>query len=246
MRIISFIVFLSIPFLLFSQELLVFPNLEVSKTSYVGCDKILRNTPMDVNFSIYGDTLIELNKFDKRLDISFKFNWDDKAGYDRNSIAVLSIELIKNGKIIDTILLKNEITLEAFPDYNNGNLIVRDDIYLTDINMDSYLDLQATRECGKGCYNSYWIYNPSSDIFEHWENINYLRPFCFNCEEMIIYSYDGATANLIELSAYKINNYKIEFFQSLTTTHFANYFIHKYFNQDGTLIHLDTIKYSKK
>ena len=35
---------------------------------------------------------------------------------------------------------------------------------------------------------------------------------------MIIYSYDGSTANLIELSAYKINNYKIEFFQSLTTT----------------------------
>lgn len=239
------ILILLFPVLLFSQELVDFPKYDASSSAnqYIGCDKILNNTPDNVNFSIYGDTLISLNKYDERLDISFKFNWDDQSGLDNFSIAVHSIEVINEGVVLDTIQLKNIVFLEAFPDYSKDGKIVRDDIYLTDINMDSFLDFQITRTCGKSCYKSYWVFNPMNNTFNYIEDLNFFRPYCFDCEKMMIYSYTGGTANIMEHSVYKIHNHKVEFYQSRYTAYYSDYLINQYINSEGNLILSDTVKY---
>jgi hypothetical protein len=55
---------LHMPFVGFGQDALDFPSPNFNKVEYVGCQEIISNTPREVNFLIYEDTIIQLNQFD--------------------------------------------------------------------------------------------------------------------------------------------------------------------------------------
>ncbi|MBC8409260.1 MAG: hypothetical protein H8E12_11135 [Rhodobacteraceae bacterium] len=237
---------LCMPFVGFGQNALDFPSFDFNKVEYVGCQEIFSNTPNEVNFSIYEDSTIHLNQFDERLNISLKFNWLYEEN-SSNNLGVVSIDLLKNGKLIQKMDFQQILETEAFWDKNSSSdrygEIVRDDIYLRDLNMDSYLDFQITYTCGGACYFSHWLYNPSKKIFELNEELNNLRQYNISCEEMMIYSYEGGTASTMWFSAYKIDDEKINFHQSLFINHLSDYKIETYTDFNKHQFKIDTLYY---
>jgi len=224
-----------------------FPNW-TDTVVYVGCEDVLSKTPEAINFSIYEDTIIPLNQFDNRLeDLKLKFNWLYEVGADNwpNTIGVSSFDILKNDKLISSIDLKEIIKVEAFmdndPESKRFEQPVRDDIYMTDVNFDSYLDIKIRSSCGKGCYYSYWIYNPDKEIFEFKKELNYMRTYYIDCNNNIIYSYQGGTAWYYYLNAYKINNGQIEFYQSLYQERNGKYSLERYKDANDSIIFTDTI-----
>lgn len=215
---------------------------------YVGCEDIFSKTPGSINFSIYEDTIIPLNQFDNRLeDLKLKFNWLYERCYDcwPNTIGVSSFDILKNDKLISSIDLKEIVKVEAFPQKfaESGRYMepVREDIYMTDVNFDSYLDIKIRSSCGKGCYYSYWIYNPDKEIFEFKKDLNYMRTYYIDCNNNIIYSYQGGTGWYYYLDAYKINNGQIDFYQSLYHQMGNGYRIERYKDANDSIIANDTI-----
>ena len=95
--------------------------------------------------------------------------------------------------------------------------------------------------CGKGCYYSYWIYNPDKEIFEFKKELNYMRTYYIDCNNNIIYSYQGGTAWYYYLDAYKINNGQIDFQQSLYHKMGNGYRIERYKDANDSIIANDTI-----
>ena len=109
---------------------------------------------------------------------------------------------------------------------------------MIDVNMDSYLDISVPSSCGKGCSNSYFIYNPEKEIFEFSESFNYVRPVSIDCNNKIMYSYDGGESYYMSFSAYMIENNKLELYQSLyQETGDDGSFIQIYSNGNGEIIH---------
>ncbi len=229
--------------------ILDFPSISTFGDSviYFGCDDILFKIPKSFNFSIYEDTIIELNQFDKRLDISLKFNWFYERGLDNwlNIIGVASIDMLKNDKIISTIDLKEIIEVEAFmdndPESKRFGQPVRDDIYMQDINLDSYLDIKIRSVCGKGCYYSYWIYNHQKELFEYDQSLNFMRTYYVDCNDSLVYSYEGGSAWYYDCSAYKVTNGKLELFQSVYYEYNEDFNLEIYRDANGSIIFADTI-----
>ena len=226
-----------------------FPDLNDSIV-YFGCEDVLASTPESINFSIYEDTIIPLNQFDNRLeDLKLKFNWLYNGDYDNwpGTIGVSSFELLKNDSLISSIDLKEIVEVEAFSqslaETGRYGEPVREDIYMIDVNYDSYLDIKIRSSCGKACFYSYWIYNTDKEIFEFSKELNYMRPYYIDCSNNIIYSYPGGTGWYYYLDAYKINNEKIEFYQSLYHQMGDKYSVHTYTDANNSVIVSDTIYY---
>ena len=200
------------------------------------------NTPKPINFEIYEDTTIDLNQFDRRLNIKLKFNWNYEDYFD---IGVNSIDILLNKKIISTINIGEVISLEAFPQKSNKNGRfgdpVRDDIYMQDINFDSYLDLKVRSVCGQGCWYSYWIFNKENNVFERNEDLDSFRPYYFDCKNQIIYSYLGGSAWYHSINAYKVINYEIKFFQSIYKEYRKEYSLQVFRDHNDSIIKVDTI-----
>ena len=134
-------------------------------------------------------------------------------------MGVYSIELILDGKIVSKIDLKDILTVEAFkqddPNSERYGQTVREDIYLEDVNLDSYLDIKVRSTCGKGCYYSYWIFNPIKNAFERDSSLDAMRPYYYDCKNNLIYSYPGGTGWYYDIDAYKVTNGKIKRYQSV-------------------------------
>ncbi len=213
---------------------------------YFGCEDILSRTPESFNFIIYKDTVIDLHHFDNRLDISLKFNWLYEGGIDNwpKTIGVASIDMLQNNKIMSNINLKEILEVEAFNDYNPESKTygqaVRDDIYMIDVNFDSYLDIKIRSSCGKACYYSYWTYNHEKELFEYDESLNYVRTYYVDCNNNLIYSYDGGSAWYYDSRAYKFDNGKIKLFQSVYYEYNVDYNLEIYRDASGSIIFADT------
>ena len=182
-----------------------------------------------------------MNPYDSRLDIKLKFNW--YYNYDSGDVlGVNSIEVIKGNESIYNMNLKSILQLEAFFD-SELDTMARNDISLVDINMDSYLDFRITWTCGKGCYDAYWVYNIDKEIFELNEELNYIRPYFYDCTNRIIYSYNGGTASTMYYEAYKIDdNNEMKFYQSLTSESFETYHENSYYNSEKKLIKIQEVE----
>ena len=177
---------------------------------FKGCDDILSRTPQSFGFLIYGDSIIDMKEFDSRLSILLKFNWIDGD--------VKSINIINDNSLTHTIELTQFLGVETFAEKDLKSKyydkLVRD-VSMIDINMDSYLDISVQSMCGKACYDAYFIYNPTKEIFEFSESFNYVRPVSIDCNNKIMYSYDGGESYNMSFSAYKMENNKLELYQSL-------------------------------
>jgi hypothetical protein len=199
-------------------KILKFPSISTFADSviYLGCENIISITPPSFNFEIYEDTIIDLHQFDDRLNIKLKFNWLFEKSWD---IGVTSIDILKKGNVISNIDLKEIIEVEAFPQKSaeTGRYMetVRDDIYMADINLDSYLDIKVRSVCGKACYYSYWIFNPTKNVFEQDSSLSAFRPYYYDCKNNLIYSYPGGSGWYYDVFAYKVTNGKMKIYQSV-------------------------------
>ena len=156
-----------------TTEILDFPPYS-DEVSYSGCDEILAKTPNAEDLIIFSDSIIDFRNIDSRVPLKLKFNWvfegyNISGDTDYNSIGVESFEIIKDNKRNDKIDLEDLINIEAEM-YIKENGEVKDiphkTIYLTDLNLDSYLDIGITEGCGKSCNKIYFIYNPIKQTFQ--------------------------------------------------------------------------------
>lgn len=162
-----------------------------------------------------------------------------------NNIGVTSIDILKDNNTISNIDLTEITKVEAFPEKfaETGRYMepVRDDIRMKDVNMDSYLDFIFTANCGKRCWQSYFIYNPTKEIFEFNETFDYTRPIYMDCNKQIVYSYvDGDNYGGM-YRAYKIEGTDIRLFQQYKYSFKKKYVLIEYSDADGTIISRDTI-----
>jgi len=221
--------------------LLDYPQIGINSNNFYKCEDILSKTPKTVNLKIYEDTIIEMNQFDERVNIKLKFNWLFVNGFTdwSNKIGVYSIELILDGKIVSKIDLKDILTVEAFkqddPNSERYGQTVREDIYLEDVNLDSYLDIKIGRS-----WFSYFIYNTRKKVFEYKENLNSMRVSKIDCENKIIYSYGGGTAWYNHRYAYKIIDGEINLYQSLYNEYNEHYILEQFKDSSGAILFSDT------
>ncbi|MBC8302282.1 MAG: hypothetical protein H8E55_41770 [Pelagibacterales bacterium] len=220
-----------------------FPSISTFADSviYLGCEDIISITPPSFNFEIYEDTIIDLHQFDDRLNIKLKFNWLFEKSWD---IGVTSIDIIKKGKAISNINLKEIVKVEAFPQKSpeTGRYMepVQEDIYMQDVNLDSYLDIKVRSECGKACYYSYWIFNPIKNEFERDDSLDAMRPYYYDCKNNFIYSYPGGTGWYYDIIAYKVANGKIKRYQSVYYEFNEKYNLEIYRDSDDNILLSDT------
>ena len=153
--------------------------------------------------------------------------------------------MIENQKIISSIELNEIIGLEAFrqdnPKSRRYDEAVRDDIYMVDVNLDSYFDIKMRTQCGQACWYSYWIFNKKNNTFERNESLDSFRPYYYDCKNQIIYSYEGGSAWNSNFSAYKIINNQIYFLQSRYYERGEEYSLFIYRDANEAIISSDTI-----
>ncbi len=215
---------------------------------YSGCEEILSKTPRSFYFSIYEDTIIDLNTIDSRISIKLKFNWLYKGKYPEwpNNIGVKSIDILNESNIISNIDLTEITKIEAFPEKftETGRYMepVRDDIRMKDVNMDSYLDFIFIANCGKRCWETYYVYNPIKNIFEFHEKFEYLRPIYMDCNNQIVYSYVDGDNYGISYKAHKIEGNEIKLLQKkeIKYLHDKDYVLIEYTDNKGEVTFLDT------
>ena len=239
-----------------TTEILDFPPYS-DEVSYSGCDEILEKTPNAEDLIIYSDSVIDFQNIDPRVPLKLKFNWvfegyNISADTDYNSIGVESFEIIKDNKRNDKIDLEDLINTEAEMYIKENGEIKEKDIpnkiiYLTDLNLDSYLDIGITEGCGKSCHKIYFLYNPIKQTFQKsHKSYNFIRPIKYECQDdkIILYSYAGGSAWYTLNHAQIIREDSLEFYQSLEFNagyqgDKHNLLINK--NANGDTIKIDTI-----
>jgi len=239
------------------DDVLDFPNFS-SEISYSGCEDLLSQTPNQTQLVIFSDSIIDLSTIDSRLDIELKFDWfyerlpeDDTTGRMLlwpNCIGISSIQTLKESAIIDEISLVDIIEVEAFErPYDDGYKRLKS-ITLKDINMDSYLDIVMTKECGRNCYEANWVYNPKTEIFSRSDDtFDYITPIKYECsnEGVLLYSYYDGGWYGATYHAYRILEDSLEFVQSKMFRSDKADFNYVYFeNATGDTLRVDTL--SKK
>lgn len=193
-----------------------------------------------VDIYIYCDSVIDLNTIDDRLSIEFKFNWLLEDEWP-NKIGITSIDIIKDNNIISNMDL-SYVKLEAFSYVIPGTKLIEQPtkcVTLRDVNMDSYLDL-TFRWNGRG-QESYWMYNPNTQIFDFYEKLNYMQPYYIDCKNNIIYSYRWSDMYDKVLDAFKIEDKIITPFQMKHTSYKEKFNIVEYSDALGAVIYRDTI-----
>jgi len=224
-----------------NTQRLNFPSFigEIRENPGPGCKDLYSQTPENKSFKVSQDTTIFLKDIDPRLETELKINWKS-ADYESD---ITDIDFIKNGEILSTLSLGGIIRMESFQDEND---IYFKDVTFTDVNMDTYLDFSMTRQCGKGCWDSYFIYNPVKEIFEYEESWDWMRFQYEDCVGKIIYSYDGGVVNTQDWSAYKIDGNQLIIHQRLEQIHNKKNTLEVYkYYKNGQLIGSDSLKVRK-
>ena len=203
---------------------------------YSECGNISERIEID----IYGDSTIDLNTIDSRLSIKLKFNWllDNER---LDEINISTIDIIKENNVISSMNF-SYVKLEAF--MNNDPQSKRFEqpvktVYLKDVNLDSFLDLTIRwNSHGK---ESYWLYSPNKEIFEFYEELNYMEPYHIDCKSNIIYSYEWGDMYDMVYKAYKVEGISISPYQRKKTSFNKKYNIVEYSDTSGAIISRDTI-----
>jgi|SRR5690554_2046378 len=98
---------------------------------------------------------------------SFKAIWNPKMSYSENKGYY--------GGISELHIYKDKNHIQTIKNIEDG--IALGYIYMTfyDYNMDDHLDFTIPIDCGKSCYDSYYIFNPKTNKFEHSKSWDYVR-----------------------------------------------------------------------
>ena len=117
-------------------------------------------------------------------------------------------------------------------------------IYLTDLNLDSYLDIGMRESCGKeACYNIYWYYDPMKQTYQR-DHTSY-RPIKYECQDdkTIVYTYADWMQWYSIYNAYIIHQDSLEFYQMVNSMQVIKEKILPIYmkNAIGDTIKIDTI-----
>lgn len=133
-------------------------------------------------------------------DISLKSIWDDKLSYSEN--------LGYYGGISELKILKNNTLIQTIKNIEDGIGLGEIRFTFYDYNMDGYLDFTIPINCGNSCYDSYYLFNPRTNKFEHSKSWDYLRIDKLNKSEKKILSIPDGIATDTSQSLYKIDGSK--------------------------------------
>lgn len=129
--------------------------------------------------------------------ISLKAIWDDKLSYSAN--------IGYYGGIAELHIFKNKKHIQTIKKIEDG--IALGYIYITfyDYNMDGYLDFTIPIDCGKSCYDYYYIFNPKTNKFEHSKSWDYVRIDKLNKSKKQILSIPDGNAGDTSHYLYKVD-----------------------------------------
>ena len=130
-------------------------------------------------------------------DISLKAIWGDKLSYSEN--------LGYYGGIAELQILKNNTQIQTIKNIEDGIGLGEIQFTFYDYNMDGYLDFTIPIDCGNSCYDSYYLFNPQTNKFEHSKPWDYLRIDKLNKSKKQILSIPDGNSTDTSPSLYKID-----------------------------------------
>ena len=112
---------------------------------------------------------IDINKTESFVigDLKFKIVWDKKLSYSEN--------IGYCGGIKSLTIYKNNILLQSIQNIEDNVALGTISIKFYDYNLDGHLDFTVPIDCGKICWDKYYIFNPQKNKFENLKDWDYLR-----------------------------------------------------------------------
>lgn len=134
-------------------------------------------------------------------EFSFKAIWSDKLNlpdieYPYGGISELNIY---NGKT----------HIQTITNIVDGIDLRYIDVKFYDYNMDGYLDFSIPIDCGKSCYDAYYLFNPKTEKFEHAKDWDYLRIQKLDKRQKRIFSMPEGTARSGEKMLYQVEGLQL-------------------------------------
>ena len=100
-------------------------------------------------------------------EFSFQATWDNKLSYSEN--------LGYYGGISELQVFKNNKLIQMIKNIEDGIGLGEISFTFYDYNMDGYTDFKIPIDCGKSCYDAYYLFNPQTEKFEHQKEWDYLQ-----------------------------------------------------------------------
>ena len=145
---------------------------------------------------------INKTKLYKIKNFTFNVIWNKKLNNLKNLSyyygGIKKLSILKGNNKLQTInSIEDKIAL--------GNIIFS----FYDYNLDGYLDFSIPIDCGKSCYDRYYIFNPKSNKFEHKKSWDYLRIQKIDKRNKMILSQPDGNAFEDNRKKYKIKGLEI-------------------------------------
>lgn len=140
--------------------------------------------------------------------LTFNVKWNPKLSYSNNIGYYGGIGEMK-------IYYKNQL-LQTIKKIEDGVALGEIYMWLFDFNMDGFLDFSIRSDCGKSCYDNFYIYNHSVKEFEHLKEWDGVRISQINTKtKQILNATDGNAVEGVQI-LYKIVNGKLTVFKTYT------------------------------
>ena len=127
--------------------------------------------------------------------------WNSKLSYSEN--------IGYYGGIEKLIIFKENKQLQIINNIEDGIALGNINFYFYDYNFDGHIDFSIPFDCGKICWEKYYIFNPKSNKFEHKVNWDYLRIQKIDKKNKLILSEPSGNAFEDNSKIYKIKGLKI-------------------------------------
>ena len=148
-------------------------------------------------------TILNINKTKTYKIKNFKLSaiWNSKLSYYEN--------IGYYGGIEKLIIFKENKQLQIINNIEDGIALGNINFYFYDYNFDGHIDFSIPFDCGKICWEKYYIFNPKSNKFEHKVNWDYLRIQKIDKKNKLILSEPSGNAFEDNSKIYKIKGLKI-------------------------------------
>jgi hypothetical protein len=154
-------------------------------------------------FSLETITYIDVNKTDSFVVSNFKFEivWDKQLSYSEN--------IGYYGGIKKLSIFKENEKIQIIDNIEDNVAIGKIYFSFYDYNFDGYIDFSIPIDCGKNCWDKYYIFNPKSKKFEHKKSWDYLRIQKIDKKNKLILSQPDGNAFEDNRKTYKIKGMEI-------------------------------------
>jgi hypothetical protein len=100
-------------------------------------------------------------------DLKFNVIWDNKLSHSDN--------IGYYGGIKQLTIYKKDKQINLLKNIEDGIALGVINFEIYDYNLDGHLDFTIPIDCGSVCWNSYYLFNPTTNKFEHCKDWDYLR-----------------------------------------------------------------------